>query len=551
MNALFAGHIAVFAAATLLCFGAISRARQIQHQGTRHGFVGILVTCGLWSLGYLGYFLIDAPAIQVTFYTAALIAALACVGAWLYFSLAYTGRSPRQVPYRSFAIGVFLVIVLLKVTNPIHELFFTTEAVSEPFDHLALQHEILHWVVLGLAYVVIGISFFILLERFYYAGADARPLIALLGITAVPIGLNIIGVADSLILPLWYEPIGVAIFAVGTLFVYSQRFEAIQFAGAANEPAIFLDQDRSIRDFNQSAKMLFPALDGASGRALDDVVPEAKTGLSDDNGLVTKETAEGTRYFRVSKNPVTTGDVVTGELLTFTDETERERYRQQLEARTEQLEALNRVVRHDIRNDMAVILGWAQILPDHVDEEGEELLEHILEKSNHVIELTDIARDFVESMSGDDHIELRQLDVRKQIELEIETARESFPHARFHIEGEIPPVAVRANEMLSSVFRNILNNAVQHNDEETPEITVEVSEYGDTVKITIADNGPGISDEAKERVFGKGEKGLDSSGTGIGLYLAETLIEQFDGAIWIEDNEPKGSIFVIELPIAA
>ena len=44
-----------------------------------------------------------------------------------------------------------------------------------------------------------------------------------------------------------------------------------------------------------------------------------------------------------------------------------------------------------------------------------------------------------------------------------------------------------------------------------------------------------------------GEKGLDSDGTGIGLYLVQTLVERYGGAVWIEDNEPEGSVFVVEM----
>lgn len=102
--------------------------------------------------------------------------------------------------------------------------------------------------------------------------------------------------------------------------------------------------------------------------------------------------------------------------------------------------------------------------------------------------------------------------------------------------------------MLSSVFRNILENAVRHNDEETPEITVSSEEDTETIQIRIADNGPGIPDNQKDAVFGKGEKGLDSPGSGIGLYLVHTLTDQFGGKVWVEDNEPKGTVFIVELP---
>ena len=73
---------------------------------------------------------------------------------------------------------------------------------------------------------------------------------------------------------------------------------------------------------------------------------------------------------------------------------------------------------------------------------------------------------------------------------------------------------------------------------------------GDTVRVRIADNGPGIPDEQKRTVFERGEKRPDSEGTGVGLYLVQTLVNAYGGDVWVEDNEPTGSVFVVELPLA-
>jgi len=48
-------------------------------------------------------------------------------------------------------------------------------------------------------------------------------------------------------------------------------------------------------------------------------------------------------------------------------------------------------------------------------------------------------------------------------------------------------------------------------------------------------------------VFGRGKKGLESPGSGLGLYLVDNLVETYGGRVWIEDNEPKGAIFCVEL----
>jgi signal transduction histidine kinase len=475
--------------------------------------------------------------------------AFVAVGAWLYFCAAYTGRPPGDAPYRNVAIGVFLVFLVLKFLNPLHNLYFTAAWTTEPFPHLAIQHQLLYWVVLGLSYAVIAVGFFMLIERFYYTGTDSRPLVILVGLTGLPAIATILSGQIEGALPLMYEPPGVALFAVGTLFIYIRRFEAIRLTGGTDEPAIFLDADGRIRDYNQAARKIFPELQGSIGNPVDSVSASLAEQVSA-KGVLTVSEDDDTRFYEVSSAPFMTGEVATGELVMISDVTERETYRRQLEEKTDQLETLNRVVRHDIRNDMAVILSWGEMLQDHVDEEGEEQLERVLRSSRHVIELTEIARDFVESFPEDESAELEPLELRPFLEDELARVRDNYENAVFRVPDGMPDVTVRANEMLSSVFRNLFQNAVQHTDEETPEITLSVEEQPDSVRIRVADNGPGIPDGQKSEIFGKGDKGLNSPGTGIGLYLVQTLVDQYEGEVWVEDNEPKGAVFIVELPKA-
>lgn len=549
MGLVLLGYVAVYSVSAVVCLASIPRARSIQHPGTRKGLIALLGSVAIWSAGYVGYLLAPTEPVKLAFYIIGFVFAFVAVGAWLYFCAAYTGRPPNDAPYRNVAIGIFLILVFLKVTNPLHHLYFTTEWTNKPFPHLAIHHQLLYWLVLGLSYAVIAVGFFMLLERFYHTGADSRPLVGLLSLTGLPAIATILSGQIETALPLMYEPPGVALFAVGLLFVYSRRFEAIRLTGGVDDPAVFLDRDGQIRDFNQAARSIFPELQDAIGSSVESVNAALAEQISE-KGVVTVTKNDETRYYEVSSAPFTAGEVQTGRLVTFTDVTARESYRQQLEEKTEQLEALNRVVRHDIRNDMSVILAWSEQLQDHVTDEGHDALDRVLRKSRHVIELTDIARDFVESLSDEQPTELEPIALDEILDAELATVRDSYPDATFRVAGDIPHVSVQANEMLSSVFRNLFENAVQHNDKETPEITVTCEETAETARVRIADNGPGIPDSQKEQIFGKGEKGLDSPGTGIGLYLVYTLTEQFDGDVWIEDNEPNGSVFIVELPKA-
>jgi signal transduction histidine kinase len=137
--------------------------------------------------------------------------------------------------------------------------------------------------------------------------------------------------------------------------------------------------------------------------------------------------------------------------------------------------------------------------------------------------------------------------VRSVLEDQIDDVRTSHERAIVSIEAAIPDVMVLADDMLESVFRNVLNNAIVHNDKELPEVSVAATADDEVVRVRVADNGPGIPDEQKRRIFDEGEKGLDSDGTGLGLYLVQTLVERYGGAVWVEDNDPEGSVLVVEL----
>jgi signal transduction histidine kinase len=130
------------------------------------------------------------------------------------------------------------------------------------------------------------------------------------------------------------------------------------------------------------------------------------------------------------------------------------------------------------------------------------------------------------------------------------------------IKADIPgDLHVWADEMINSVISNILTNAIIHNTKKEKRIDVtakkvreseieltdekKVEEKVNWVEVRIADNGPGIPDEMKEEIFKEGVKDQETGRTGLGLFPVKTLIERYGGKIWVEDNEPEGSVFVL------
>jgi signal transduction histidine kinase len=224
--------------------------------------------------------------------------------------------------------------------------------------------------------------------------------------------------------------------------------------------------------------------------------------------------------------------------------------KQALESRNTEWEVLNRIIRHDIRNKMVLVQGFAELLTDSVDGEDRDNLEKILESSQEVVEITKEAHVVAEALANNNEISLQSFDLRASLETELNQVRRIYSDATVTVDGEIPDVTVRANEFLSSVFRNVLANAVVHNDSATPTVVVSTSTTADTVTVKVADNGPGLPAAIRETVAGPSEDGLkDSAGKehGIGLRLVSSLVDQYDGALEVTDNDPTGTVVSIQL----
>jgi signal transduction histidine kinase len=211
------------------------------------------------------------------------------------------------------------------------------------------------------------------------------------------------------------------------------------------------------------------------------------------------------------------------------------------------------MVRHDIRNDLQVIQTHGELLVAEVAENLRSSAESVTTSAQSAISLTEEARDLAAVMLRSDDIH-EPISLATTLRNQIGQVRSAHEEATIEIDGTIPDVEVMADEMLGSVFDNLLQNSIVHNDSTQPRTVVSTTVDDEYATVSIADNGPGISDEQKERIFEKGEKGADSGGTGIGLYLVKTLVDQYGGAVSIEQPDAEspvdGTVFVVRLPLA-
>lgn len=202
----------------------------------------------------------------------------------------------------------------------------------------------------------------------------------------------------------------------------------------------------------------------------------------------------------------------------------------------------NRVLRHDIKNDMTVVRGRANVIID-ADPEDELVAESartITNQVDKVLTVLDSTGAISQAISDDpDFDEVDLADIVGEV---VDQCDDSLPGT---VTADLPESApVRANEAVRTVVTNLVENGIEHNDSDDPCVHVTVEPEAESVVLRVHDNGPGVPDEEKPTLF---DPRPDDMGKG-GLHVVSTLVENFGGEIYVEDNEPRGTVFVVELP---
>mgnify|MGYP000224071865 CR=1 FL=1 len=537
LDPLFVAYVLVFAAAAVASFASAAATSRIEDPDTRRGLAALLLTTGGWATAHVGFLL--APTVELTlgFYTVGLIVGLAAVGPWLYFTSAYTGRTlHHDRRLRAGLVAIFLAIVAVKLTNPYHHLYYEPALVAQPFPHIAVRHQLLHWLVMGLSYGLSMIGYFMLYERFRQVSYDTRPLLALISVTILPIVLDVVGFATPHLIDITYEPIGVAVFAVGLLFVYFYRFQAVQATGDRDEPTILLDQRDRIREYNDGAKGLFPCLQAgtALGEPLWSALPDVADALAAGAPTIALERSGGVEYYHVSERDFAVDQPQLGRLVVFRDVTEREQYRRELERQNDRLESFASMVSHDLRNPLSVAMARLELARADRDDEHLETTADALERMERLIDdVLALAR------------QGQPIDEPTTVDLSTiaQSAWTMVDATDAGLEIEETRLLAADADRLQQLLENLFRNAVEHGrpDADAP-LTVRVGPLSEG--FYVEDDGQGIPIDDREAVLESGYS-TATHGTGFGLAIVSEIATAHDWSISVTESDGGGARFEI------
>ena len=150
---------------------------------------------------------------------------------------------------------------------------------------------------------------------------------------------------------------------------------------------------------------------------------------------------------------------------------------------------------------------------------------------------------------------LEALDITQLSKDLIEQLEVKYPNMQFSFSANDGiPIMMADKVGITSVTLNLLENAVKYSPKKT-EISLQLEQKGDKVWLKIADQGMGISEKEKKKIFDKfyrvgNEDTRATKGTGLGLYIVNEIVKAHRGKITVTDNQHQGTIFRITLPLA-
>ncbi len=237
----------------------------------------------------------------------------------------------------------------------------------------------------------------------------------------------------------------------------------------------------------------------------------------------------------------------------------------QLQQANEQLQELDRLkadfittVTHELRTPITAIKALAKILMDHPDLEPakqREFLGILVSESERISRLINQVLDLEKLRSGMGKADMEILDFAEVVRHAFSGLSRLMEEKGISADLFLPPQPARVlgnRDRLVQVVVNLISNAVKFCDPQRGRVVASLERKYDSIRLQVSDNGPGIPEAQRAHIFERftqlaGADGSKPQGSGLGLFITRTIIEDHGGRIGVEAGPEGGAVFWVEL----
>src|SRR6478609_1290794 len=213
-------------------------------------------------------------------------------------------------------------------------------------------------------------------------------------------------------------------------------------------------------------------------------------------------------------------------------------------------------ITHELKTPIAVAqLNLETLQKRKLDEDTQrKLIHNTLQEANRLNTLCNNILFASQLDAGAYHSNQEEINFTDLVEGCVDDCKTRFSH-RTIVENISESIYLNGETLLLQMLvNNLLDNALKYSPKESA-VTVSLTEENQTIKLTVSDQGFGIADTEKKKVFEKfyrsgDENTRQAKGTGLGLYLCKKIVESHNGYISVTDNYPTGSSFAASFPLA-
>lgn len=504
-------------------------------------FAATMALVTVWNVLALVGFLVATPAVQEVLEPLVTTLSICVPVVWFVFVVEYSGRGHLLTRRRTAALWTIPAAAVAAVlTFPVHDLYYTSfDVVSEGgLTYAQTSPGPLALLNAAYVYLLFALGLWIVVRMIWdhdhlFAGQAVWLLVG----TLVPVGLglfNVLGVVSDRV-PL--IPAGMALLGLAYGYgLYRHRFldlsPATRRIGSSkafddlNEGVVIVDTDWNVVAINDSARRQFDCeSESVLGRDVGAVNEELGMARPTDQALTLD--VDGAVLEVVTSTVEDRRDRRAGYALVVRDVTDRR-------GRKQRLEVMNRVLRHNVRNDMAVVKGYANEIALVGDDRTTEMATAIDGTADDLLSLAEKARTIERTITADEN-RARTVDVQRMVErLVDEIATE---HRSSQVGVDVPDALTVTTDAptLELVLRNVVENAVTYGMDDAVEdapttiadgvgntgsfdVVVRAHRTDAGVEITVSDDGPGVP-TAELGVIERGTETALEHCSGLGLWL--------------------------------